>query len=110
MRNALIRNWKTTLIGVLIIALAIYVWFGKASLREAIEGFLALSGAGFIVARDAKTQKQAEEEANNYMEVIQNEIQKSLANMPANTLANRADELTAENDCTCPSADIHKPR
>lgn len=52
------KNWKTNLFGLLVIAAVGLHWAGLITVDQMTAGIGALTGAGFLVARDAKRNEE----------------------------------------------------
>jgi len=73
MMEILIRNKRTTMIGLLAIALFVLFWIGRITVNEAIALITALNAMGFFLAKDGATAKEHAEEARQYQEELNNE-------------------------------------
>jgi hypothetical protein len=70
MMEILIRNKRTTLIGVLSIALFILFWIERITVNEVIALLTALNAIGFFLSKDGATAKEHCEEAKQYRDEL----------------------------------------
>lgn len=93
MFTVFLKNYRTTIIGLIIIAFAIVAWsIGKLMWEQALPLFGI--GYGFMNAKDGQTDHQYKEEAINIVVTAKDVIKNEVAKDVDDALARRADALS----------------
>lgn len=74
MKEILLKNKRTTLIGLLIAALFVLFLMERVSVNEVVALITALNAVGFFMCKDGATKKEHIEEAKQYHNELNNDL------------------------------------